>query len=109
MASEKQFCVSYSTLWSQLLPQGDVFTRRVNLEARRFAMPVSSAEQSKSRIAHSFAAELGFMLFERCTASAVRLEEVPEHEIQVISARAVQYIQRFTSADVKQQLDYAVG
>lgn len=60
MISERKLAAGFSSVWRELLPRGEAFTRRVNLQAGRFAPPLlhdAPAERS------ALISELGFRLY----------------------------------------------
>lgn len=72
MISVTRLSSSFTSFWQELLPTGDAFVRRMNLDKQRFCVPLDSKVQAARR---ALVNEMGFQMFKLSLGSGFSLDQ----------------------------------
>jgi hypothetical protein len=90
LISEKILAEEYSSLWRNIIPLSDGFTRRVNTEQTRFAVRTS---RSNNPFESSLESELGFRLFVEAAHGRMSLDRPDPAALKALERDVRGYVQ----------------
>ena len=93
MISGTRFASSYTSLWQELLPTGEAFVRRMNLDRERFVAPLDSRVEATRR---ALVNEVGFTMFKLSMSEGLSLgrTQYAKEDIDRIYLQAWETVQR---------------
>ena len=103
MISERKFAAAYTSVWNEILPRVDGYSRRLNWSCERYEEEIPMLASSH-RDRRGIVNELGFRLLRRRNATK---ENLSDHHVRDIAESVRRYIEVLSRSDdsiVKEQV-----